>query len=263
MYAHPRLYELAFSYRDIQSECCFLMEVAAKVLGRPARHVLEVAAGPGVHARTLAATYGIRAHVLDLSEEMLSYAQERAQQEEGVRLECHREDMAEFELPCQVDLACCLLDSIAYLTDHRAFRAHLDCVANALCEGGVYVIEMDHPRGAFGQSQTTLDAWEVQDGGDTLTVEFGRDTDAFDPVTQVCQTTFSMTLEQTDGQRHSWQECAAMKTYLYQEVLALLHGSPFELEQAFGALSIGVPLQGGEGAWRTVMVVRKKNGERE
>src|SRR3954453_12736893 len=73
LYREPRLYELAFSYRDIVAE---VDAIESWCRTRPGR-VLELAAGPAAHGRELARR-GSSVTALDLSRTMCAYAVRRA-----------------------------------------------------------------------------------------------------------------------------------------------------------------------------------------
>ena len=71
-----------------------------------------------------------------------------------------------FHLPQRFDLAVLLMDSASYLLDNDAVLRHLACVAAHLYEGGLYVLEMGHPRDAFRtQAGSTESVWTAEEDG--------------------------------------------------------------------------------------------------
>ncbi len=255
-YRHARLYAEAFSWRDIERECAFLEEVARKHLGRAPGSVLELAAGPAEHARYFGTREPMDAHALDLSTAMLEYAAEQARQQ-GANVSFHAADLRDFRVPVEIDLAFCLLDSISYLPDHRSFLRHLRCVADCLAPDGVYVIETVHPKEPLSGEKTTSTQWSVERGGRRIEVEFGRDDDPFDPVSQIQHTTVRLR-ESGDCEDFELVETCALRLYLYQELKLLVEASPgLRLVDTFGTLDSAVSLDDEEEAWRTVLVIQR------
>ena len=76
IYDEPEYYEAACSYRDVPAEVDALLRWSAKH-HRPPRSVLELAAGPAEHARTLAQR-GLEATALDLNPAMCARAHDLA-----------------------------------------------------------------------------------------------------------------------------------------------------------------------------------------
>ncbi|MCC7539707.1 MAG: class I SAM-dependent methyltransferase, partial [Deltaproteobacteria bacterium] len=103
IYAAPFVYDLAFSYRDIDRERTFLADVYERRRGRGPASFVELAAGPARHALAFAAM-GIRSHAVDLSPEMVAYGRELADAR-NVHLAYERGDMRSFTLEAPVDLA--------------------------------------------------------------------------------------------------------------------------------------------------------------
>ena len=110
--------------------------------------MLELAAGPAEHAREFARR-GLAATALDLNPEMCAYAAREAARA-GVEVEVVRDDMTRFDLGRRFDLVVTMLDSTSHLMTLDAFVAHLRRVAAHLSPGGLYIVEMSHPRDRLG-----------------------------------------------------------------------------------------------------------------
>ena len=79
VYAHPELYELAFGFRDFDSEAAFLARMCRAHAGRAMRSVLELGAGPAWHSVSCVTTQGpCVAVALDNTPAMLKRASRRA-----------------------------------------------------------------------------------------------------------------------------------------------------------------------------------------
>lgn len=139
IYNHPRVYELAFSFRDIESETAFIDRVIRTFSRRPVRSVLEIASGPAPHAGALTER-GYRYIGLDNNPAMIDYARTKWQ-ELTPAPSFVQADMASFALPEPADFMYVLLGSL-YLSTADAMQSHLDSVAAALRPGGLYFLDL-------------------------------------------------------------------------------------------------------------------------
>ena len=143
IYARARHYGLVFG-RDVTRDVDFVQAAFHRHAGFAARSALDLACGPGYHARALARR-GLRSYGLDLRPEMVDFAQREAERE-GTAPTFFTGDMRSFELPEPVDMALAMFDAIdSQLTDEDVIQ-HLRCVGRALVPGGLYILEMSHPR---------------------------------------------------------------------------------------------------------------------
>ena len=153
-YKLAEYYDIAFGFRDVAAECDFLAGLVRRHLGREPHSFLELAAGPALHTIEFAKR-GVRAAALDSVQRMLDYADEKARTQQ-TSIQCICSDMVEFKLPQVCDFIALLMDSSSYLLDNHSVLKHLNCVADHLSEGGVYVLEMSHPRDVFQVGKSTL-----------------------------------------------------------------------------------------------------------
>ncbi|TDC70895.1 class I SAM-dependent methyltransferase [Actinomadura sp. GC306] len=199
IYDHPWVYELACSFRDVPAETGVLLAWAAEHRtgehrpGGPPATVLELAAGPAEHAREFARR-GLAATALDLNPEMCAYAAGAAKRQ-GVELAVVRDDMTRFDLGRRFDLIVTMLDSTSHLMTLDAFVAHLRRAAAHLSPGGLYVMEMSHPRDRLGDEPTVSTGWSVERGGVRADVRWGEPSDRLDPVTQIADDHVTVTVE--------------------------------------------------------------------
>jgi SAM-dependent methyltransferase len=156
-YAHPEIYDIAFDFRDVPKECDFLSQAHVRLRGKPPESFLEPAAGPALHSREFGAR-GLDVCALDLAPEMVAYGKEQARRR-GVELRYEQGDMISFDLGRSFDLAAILMDSTSYLLDNDTVLAHLNCVAGHLNAGGLYVLEMGHPRYVFNTEPAVENRW--------------------------------------------------------------------------------------------------------
>ena len=220
--------------------------------------VLELAAGPARHAREFARR-GALATALDAVPAMNTYALARAQAD-GVALHTVCSDMTDFHLSQRFDVAVLLMDSASYLLDNDAVLRHLACVAAHLCEGGLYVLEMGHPRDAFRtQAGSTESVWRAEEDGLRVTTRWGHDDDPFDPVTQIDEVRVHLQWSGPEGDGELTDR-ARQRRFTANEFDALVRANgEFEVVEYLGSLAHPVPFDNSEAAWRMVPVLRRRS----
>ena len=236
VYAHPELYELAFGFRDFDSEAAFLARMCRAHAGRAMRSVLELGAGPAWHSVSCVTTQGpCVAVALDNTPAMLKRASRRALErgcEESVAVvagDMTRLDASALKQTAQTlvpilarvsdttddrsnddspflgfDVVTVLLGTAAHLTAPEDAEACLRGAADCLAPGGIVVLELEHPYDLFdGQLMDAHgDAWdrEVENGGGLrVLVEWGREGDPFDVETQIVERTVSVNVVDENG----------------------------------------------------------------
>lgn len=197
IYDNPWAYELACEFREVPDEVDCLLGWSGRYGRAVVRSVLELAAGPAEHSREFSRR-GIAATALDLNPAMCGYAVERAK-ETGVELEVVQGDMSDFVLGRRYDLVVTMLDSTAHLMTLDAFVGHLDRAAEHLADGGVYILEMNHPADRLTGEQRVTTSWTFDRGDVKGAVQWGEPEDRMDPVTQVVDETVTITVER-DGE---------------------------------------------------------------
>jgi SAM-dependent methyltransferase len=235
VYADPELYELAFGFRDFDSEAAFLARMCRTHAGRAMRSVLELGAGPAWHSVSCVTTQGpCVAVALDNTPAMLKRASQRALErgcEESVavvagdmtRLDARAlkqtaqtlvptrrvpdtaDDRSNDDSPLAgFDVVTVLLGTAAHLTAPEDAEACLRGAAECLAPGGIVVLELEHPYDLFdGQLMDAHgDAWdrEVENGGGLkVLVEWGREGDPFDVETQIVERTVGINVVDENG----------------------------------------------------------------
>ncbi|PRQ06671.1 class I SAM-dependent methyltransferase [Enhygromyxa salina] len=252
------LYGLAFSYRDVSEEVSRLAGWASALgLGEP-NSALELAAGPADHAQEFARR-GANAAALDLSAAMCRYAQNSAA-EAGVSLEVVCANMIDFQLAEPVELAFTLINSLAHVHTLDELVAHFAAVERALVPGGLYVIELGHPRDFLGRGGRTTGVsqpWQVERDGVTLTTRWGLADDEYDAVAQLFHASVQLTLVHA-GQTRVVNTTIVMRDWTLDEVRAAsrLAGGALVPVACFGDFE-GGPVTA-EAAWRAIFVFRRE-----
>jgi len=256
-YDYARYYEIAFNFRDVRAEVDFLLGCYERFSGlrRPATAALELACGPGQHAREFARR-GLRTGGLDLNPAMIEYARSRPY---GAPVEWLVSDMRTFQLEAPVDLACTLTDSIVHLLSLDDFDRHLQSLAANLTPGGIYVIEQTHPRESFADLESYVETeWAVETRGVRVEIAWGTENDPFDPITQRGETTVRVRVTEK-GRTFEIEDHLPQKTWLATEMEAAIRASGvFALVQRYGALDATTPFDNSPRARRMVSVLRKR-----
>ncbi|MBV8668528.1 MAG: class I SAM-dependent methyltransferase [Candidatus Eremiobacteraeota bacterium] len=259
MYRKPRLYDIAFGFRDIAAECRGLLQLARRH-GVPApKSAIELACGPAHHLRELARR-GMRCTGIDINAEMLAYAAALCRRNH-VRVELRRGDMRTFHLTRRADLVLCLFDSFAQCATERDAIETLRASARALKRGGLLIVEFTHPADYFGRGRSrTSERWTQRDGDTSVRTRFSIT--RCDPVAE----TFiaSMTIEPVgrNGKRPHRNERLEMRWLQHMwmrggfQYVALASGA-FEIVGWYGDIDPVMALTDPQ-AWRMIAVLRKR-----
>jgi len=141
-YQRAVYYDIVFN-REVSREVQFVHDLFRHYAGRELRSVLDIACGPGYHARAFARE-GLRAVGLDLRGEMLQFADDQAKAE-GVSVEWIEADMRTVTLAEPVDAALSMFDGIDALQTNADLIAHFRCMADNLTPNGIYLLDISHP----------------------------------------------------------------------------------------------------------------------
>ena len=194
---------------------------------------VDLACGTGSVALLLAQK-GLQVVAVDMSEDMLCQASQKAMEAElPVRFVC--QPLQRLHLPRAVDLAVCALDSIDYITDPEDCRAAIHRVYKALNPGGCFIFDVNTPEKLRAMDgQVFLDEDE-----DVYCVWRGE----FDEKTNICS--YGMDLFQRCGS--SWQrsfEEHCEYAYSAQQLVGYLRQAGFTAIEVFGDRRFEAPQSG-------------------
>ena len=259
LYLHPKYYDIAFNFRNLKKEHHFLTEIYKRAVGRYPRSLVDVGCGPAYHAihfskkRDISHSYG-----LDLSATMVKYARKK-NDELGGSAKIIRGNMVDFRLPKKVDLAVCMIASIHMLLTNDDLIKHFRSVARNLNPGGIYVVEMQHPRDNFEEQQDDTNVWDMEDNGTKVFVQWGSEDDPFDPITQVHQTRVTMQVKEIGKKRKTFVFTDPYRIIPYQEFLLLIeHSGSFRYLDSYGKFNLRKKMDNSEKSWRMIAVLQKK-----
>ena len=185
-------HQLAASYDRLTNDVDYRAIVAfyneiLRAEGVTPRSAIDLACGTGSVALILAETLE-RVIGVDMSEEMLTVAFQRAMEQENMPLFiCQK--LQQLRLPKAVDLAVCALDGLDYILDPADCREAIGRVHQALNPGGIFIFDVN-----------TLEKLRAMDGQ----VFLDEDDDVyciwrgeFDEATNICS--YGMDLFQRHG----------------------------------------------------------------
>ena len=139
---------LASSYDRLTNDVDYraVVEFYEELLDREGlqpRTAVDLACGTGSVALLLAEK-GLQVTAVDMSEDMLCEASQKAvEAEASVRFVCQK--LQELWLPRAVDLAVCALDSMDYITDPADCEEAIKRVYKALNPGGCFIFDVNTP----------------------------------------------------------------------------------------------------------------------
>lgn len=141
-------HELAASYDrltndvDYEATVNFYDEILKRE-GLHPRTAVDLACGTG-SVTALLAKKGLRVIGVDMSEEMLTQAQQKAVELENSPMFL-RQSLQNLYLPRGVDLAVCALDSLDYVTDPEDCKKAIRRVYKCLNPGGIFIFDVNTP----------------------------------------------------------------------------------------------------------------------
>ncbi len=164
-YDWPAYYDIAMD-GETRGEADFIEAVAQKYSGRPARHFFEPGCGSGRLVRELARR-GHRVTGIDLNEKAIAYARRRLPDGAG-KVELCVADMTEYRTRRPVDAAYNLCNTFRHLLTEEDAQRHLECVADSLRPGGVYVLGLHLlPKDV---DEHCIERWSAERRGTRVTV---------------------------------------------------------------------------------------------
>ena len=156
--------------------------------GLSPRTAVDLACGTGSVA-ILLARQGLRVTAVDMSEDMLTMAMEKAMElSDPPMFVC--QSLQELRLPRGVDLAVCALDSLDYITEPEDCAKAIRRVYKALNPGGVFIFDVNTPEKLRAMDSQVF----IDEDDDVYCVWRGE----FDEETNICS--YGMDLFQREGE---------------------------------------------------------------
>lgn len=165
VYDHPQFFDLTFEDEtDLEAD---FIEAACKKYGRwPAKRMLEPGCGGGRLIVELAKR-GYQMAGFDSSEPALEYLG-RQLAERRLKADLFTADLTRFEVKRPVDVAFCTFNTFRHILTEQAAVRHLQCVAESLLPGGIYVLGLHLL--PLDVEETCIERWTAQRGATRVTV---------------------------------------------------------------------------------------------
>jgi SAM-dependent methyltransferase len=190
--------------------------------------VLELACGTGAYLVPLAEK-GIRIIGIDISDEMLQRAREKAESR-NVSVEVQKGDMRDFQLNQRFPMILLLGNSFQHLLTREDVEQCFSAVKKHLTPGGRFVVEVFNPSLKIlsrNPNEIVLDSkYKTSDGTTVLNGKVN-----YDAATQINHVTWYY---QNTATGKSKQFIFAMRQFFPQEFDALFVHNDFNIEQKFG-----------------------------
>ena len=209
----------------------------------PVHTVLDLACGTG-SVTALLAQRGLPVVGVDLSEDMLTQAQQKTQALTPRPLFLHQ-DLARLYLPRGVDLAVCALDSLDYIIAPDDCAAAIRRVYKALNPGGIFIFDVNTP-----EKLQAMDGQVFLDEDENVYCVWRGE---FDRKSNICS--YGMDLFQRQGNmwRRSFEEHREY-AYTRPQLTRLLKAAGFTGIHVYGDRTFAAP---GEGEQRMFFSARK------
>ncbi len=264
-YKYARAYDIAFAGRDYNEECnfiewCFSNHSTINIKNNDEKVFLELGCGPAGHAIEFAKR-NWKTFALDLSPEMLLYAEEKAQKE-NVKIETICSDMVEYKTDAKADVIGLFTESITHILTNEDLLRHFKNVAKSLKPGGIYIIETGHPLYFFPDNEPNI--WTMKEGDTEVTILFGKPDDEYDAVNQQWNVTTRLEIKE-NGKSEISESKSKHRWYLAQELKALIQLSgEFEDFWFYGNMDVPPgPLDNSQNSDSMNIVLRKRKGLRK
>lgn len=160
LYDYPRYYDLVFG-SDWKAEYDFLLACFAKHGRGKIERLFEPACGTGrLMFRLAKAGYQVAGN--DLNAKAIDYCNTRLRRH-GLPETAEVGDMSRFRLKRKVDAAFNTINSFRHLSSEQQAVDHLQCVAQALRKGGLYLLGL-HLTPAAGEPMADEESWAARRG---------------------------------------------------------------------------------------------------
>jgi SAM-dependent methyltransferase len=252
LYDYPKYYDVIFG-SDWKAEFDFLRDCFAKHSAREVKRIFEPACGTGrLLVKLGQAGYEVGGN--DLNEKAVKYCNDRMERA-GLPRSITVGDMADFRLKKKVDAAFNMINSFRHLPNEKAAIAHLNCMAEALNKGGLYLLGLHLT--PTDDDWTGEEQWHARRGN--LSVISDLRTTGFDRKTRM--ETLEMTFDVRTPTKHfTLVDHMLYRTYTRFQMKALFKKAPaFELLETYDfCYDVDDPIEVDEETEDVVYVLRKK-----
>lgn len=250
LYANPKYYEIAFSYRDIPQEVKVMEDIIRRFSRIPVKRVLEFGCGNSPHMEELL-RQGYEYVGLDLSPEMLDYSKGKAKRL-GHKVKLMQADMVDFTLDVPVDFAYTMLGSL-YVQNTEELFSHFAAAHSALNRGGLYLLDWCVD---FSWLDDTEDSWVIEE--DDIAVYVRHSTELLNFIDQTFTEIIELAVDD-HGTTHRFTQTTTRRAIYPQEFLLITGDVGFEFMGWWDNWDLNAPLTGLEDTTtRPIAVLRAR-----
>lgn len=207
-------------------EMCFEKYAKTKV-----KNVCEMACGSGNMALELKKR-GYSVTAFDLSDDMLTYADKKAQDNGVTDIRFTKQDMRSFKVYTRAQGIICMLDSINCLSDSAAVRDAFESANEALDDGGVFVFDVNSKH-KF-ENVYSDNAYILEDEGVLLAWQ-----NFYNAKSKKCDLYLTFFLEDEDGRYTRVDEHIKQKMHTVRTLDKLLAQAGFTVEARVNGFDFG------------------------
>ena len=225
-------YDRLTSDVDYEATVDFYYEIL-KQEGLSPRTAVDLACGTG-SVTAILAKKGLQVIGVDMSEEMLTVASQKAG-EEGLMPWFICQSLQRLRLPRAVDMAVCALDSLDYITDPADCKEAIRRVYKYLNPGGIFIFDVNTP-----EKLRAMDGQVFLDEDDDVYCVWRGE---FDEETNICS--YGMDLFQRKGNlwERSFEEHCEY-AYSAEELVSYLKAAGFTHIRVYGDRRMEAPAAG-------------------
>jgi SAM-dependent methyltransferase len=237
------VYDLLMESVDYEGWVEYVEKIANRA-GKRIKSVLDLACGTGNSTFPWAAR-GYEVVGVDLSEEMLARARQKAQ-EKKLEAAFLKGDLRNFQLEKKFDLAVCFQDGFNYLLEAAELRQAFQAVFSNLKSGGLFVFDLNFP------NRFPLEDEEISFVDEDFLTLIWRV--RFSKEQKLWEIEVTGFIKKDENVYEKFQEKHQEKIYEIYEVLPMLAGAGFTILNTFRSFSFDPP---SEQARRIVCVAEK------
>ncbi|WP_026829028.1 class I SAM-dependent DNA methyltransferase [Exiguobacterium artemiae] len=229
--------QFAYVYDELMQDVPY-PEWVAWVLEQvePGKRIADIGCGTGTATLLLADHYEVTG--VDLSEEMLEIAQEKAM-ETNRHVDFWVQDMRELELPDSVDAITILCDSLNYLQTESDVKQTFDSAARLLTDGGKLLFDVHSPYKMETLFNGKTYATHAEQSSYIWFADPGED-----PLSVVHELTFF--IEGEDGRYDRVDETHHQRTYPPEQYITWLREAGFRVCAVTGDFTSDAPTETAE-----------------
>jgi 2-polyprenyl-3-methyl-5-hydroxy-6-metoxy-1,4-benzoquinol methylase len=137
--SYAKYYDIIYADKDYGKECDFLEEIFKKYLKSKPKTILDCGSGTGGHA-ILLAKRGYEVTGIDLSEEMINIAKEKASKN-NVNVDFHVMNLCNLRLNKKFDACISMFNVIGYITNNNDLLNALSNIREHLKKGALFIFD--------------------------------------------------------------------------------------------------------------------------